>query len=231
MKKRQFYAVSRSIWGCHTLPLGYTLSQKILAFWLKARQSKPKLPRELLPFHLPPPPWGTQGSASHEIRFMDLGGISLFSNYSIKWIEHKIKADWNHKAFVTTENQNTGGRLLLGQCFGGWKFQHESHVKPTISPQKVLHLFRSPAELKWSPLDHSCVKSLPKLIRKEGIPASQEVPKGMGELCGFLFPTYWGGRVMHSRHLWGGRESVQKVQSAFCISTELIPQKPGEGTG
>ena len=129
----------------------------------------------------------------------------------------KIKADWNHKAFVTTENQNTGGRLLLGQCFGGWKFQNESHVTPTISPQKVLHLFRSPAELKWSPLDHSCVKSLPKLIRKEGIPASQEVPKGMGEHCGFLFPTSWGGRVMHSRHLRGGRESVPSVSlQSWC---------------
>lgn len=112
----------------------------------------------------------------------------------------KIKGDWNHKAFVITENQNIGGRLLLGQCFGGWIFQHESHVKvpQQYPPQKVLQLFRSPAELRWSPLDHSCVKSLSKLIRKESIPASQEVPKGMGEHCNFLFPTHWGGWMMHS---------------------------------
>ena len=64
----------------HSPSLGYTLSQKILAFWLKARQSRPKLPWELLPFHLPPPPWGTQGSASHGICFLYLGRIYLFSN-------------------------------------------------------------------------------------------------------------------------------------------------------
>ena len=126
----------------------------------------------------------------------------------------KIKGDWNHKAFVITENQNFGGRLLLGQCFGGWIFQHESHLKPTISapPPKGTPSFQVTSRTQMESFGSQLCQVPVQTNQKRGYSSLSGSPQGNGGTLWFPVPNTLGWvNDAQSGHLLGGRDTVASV--------------------